>query len=378
VGKWRVLSPYKPIDERPTLTADTHRAIVGREDWHVLMVTPRAVHGFSKYLSRRRFVKTSLMFAGLGLLAGCEAPFELISRPQRQYRIGYLTINTEAATKPNLAALRQGLSELGYVEGQNITFEVRYANGSEVPLAALAAELVGLNLDVIVPASEEAVRAARLATSTIPIVFATPGDPVANGYVASLARPGGNATGVMPQAGQETAKRLQLLQEAAPGVSNIAVLWNSISEPLFRQAEAAAKILGVQILSLELHDSENLDDVLGPAIGHVDGLTPVLAAQFVPLAPQIVAFAATYALPAIFFSRTFVAPGGLMIYGQNIPALFKRAATYVDKILKGAKPADLPVEQPNTFDFVINLKTAKALGLSIPQLVLMQATEVIQ
>jgi putative ABC transport system substrate-binding protein len=270
------------------------------------------------------------------------------------------------------------LSELGYVAGQNITFEVRYANGSEKPLPALAAELVGLNLDLIVPASEEAVRAARLATNMIPIVFATPGDPLANGYVASLARPGGNATGVSPQAGQETAKRLQLLKEAVPGMSNVAVLWNSINEPSFRQAEAAAQILGVQILSLELHDSENLDDVLRTAIGHADGLAPVGGAQFVPLAPQIVAFAATYALPAIFFSRTFVAPGGLMIYGQNIPALFKRAATYVDKILKGAKPADLPVEQPQTFDFVINLRTAKALGLSIPQLVLMQATEVIQ
>jgi len=278
-----------------------------------------------------------------------------------------------------LVRLRQGLRELGYVEGQNITFEVRYANGSEEPLPALAAELVGLNLDVIVPASEEAIRAASLATSTIPIVFATPGgDPVAKGYVASLARPGGNATGVSPQAGQETAKRLQLLKEAVPGMSNVAVLWNSINEPSFRQAEAAAQILGVQILSLELHDSENLDDLLRTAIGHADGLAPVGGAQFVPLAPQIVAFAATYGLPAIFFSRTFVAPGGLMIYGQNVPALFKRAATYVDKILKGAKPADLPVEQPQTFDFVINLRTAKALGLSIPQLVLMQATEVIQ
>src|SRR5260370_491190 len=158
------------------------------------------------------------------LLASSHSLFEVISGHQRYDRIGYFTVNTEAATAPNLAALRQGLSELGYVEGQNMTFEVRYANGSEERLPALAAELVGLNLDLIVPASEEAIRAVTLATSTIPIVFATAGDPLADGYVASLARPGGNATGVSPQAGQETAKRLQLLKEAVPGLSNVAVL----------------------------------------------------------------------------------------------------------------------------------------------------------
>jgi putative ABC transport system substrate-binding protein len=374
----RPVSLANQFDECPVLTADSYRAIVGRENLHLLMVTPRAVHGFSKYLSRRGFVRTSLVFAGLGLLAGCEAPFGLIGRPQRHYRIGYLSENTEAATAPNLAALRQGLSELGYVAGQNVTFEVRYAKGSEKPLPALAAELVGLNLDLIVPASDAAIRAAMLSTSTIPIVFATSGDPVVNGHVASLARPGGNATGLSGNTGQETAKRLELLKEAVPGVSNVAVLWDPFDEPSFRQAEAAAQILGVQILSLELQDSENLDDVLGTAIGHADGLAPLGGPSFLPLAPRIVAFAATYALPAIYTSSTYVAPGGLMMYGQNIQALFKRAATYVDKILKGAKPADLPVEQPKTFDFVINLRTAKALGLSIPQLVLMQATEVIQ
>jgi putative ABC transport system substrate-binding protein len=270
------------------------------------------------------------------------------------------------------------LSELGYVEGQNITFEVRYANGSEEPLPALAAELVGLNLDLIVPASDAAIRAAMLSTSTIPIVFPTASYPVANGYVASLARPGGNATGLSPETGQETGKRLELLKEAVPGVSNVAVLWDPNTEPSFRQAEAAAPILGVQILSLELQDSANLDDVLGTAIGRADSLAPLGGPFFLPLVPQIVAFAARNALPAIYTARTYVAAGGLIMYGQDITASFKRAATYVDKILKGAKPADLPVEQPTTFDFVINLRTAKALGLSIPQLVLMQATEVIQ
>jgi len=260
-----------------------------------------------------------------------------------------------------------------------VALEVRNAEGSEERYGELAADLVRLDVDVIVTGGSELIRAAGQATTTIPIVFAATGDPVAEGLVASLARPGGNITGLATSAGQERAKQLELFKEAVPSLSRVAVLWNQSGVRTFREAESAAQRLGLEFLSLELRSPDELDAVLAGAIaGRADGLMVTGGPVFGFLAPRVVEFAVRGRLPAMYSNPPYIDAGGLMIYAANILQNYRRAATYVDKILKGAKPADLPVQLPTTFDFVINLNTAQALGLTIPQSVLQQATEIIQ
>jgi putative ABC transport system substrate-binding protein len=262
---------------------------------------------------------------------------------------------------------------------------LRFAEGREERYLELAAELVRLNVDVILTSGIALTAAAKRATTTIPIVFATAGDPVESGLVESLARPGGNATGLSITAGDEAAKRLELLRDTVPGLSRVAVVWNpstpgqSSTLGQFVQTEAAARALGLQVVSLPLGSPDDLNSVLADAIGGgANGLILVTGAGSAMHIPRVAAFAATNRLPGMSQEQGFALAGGLMQYGPNLTEHYHRAAAYVDKILNGAHPADLPVERPSRHDFIINLRTAQAIGLTIPPSVLQQATEVIQ
>ncbi len=299
---------------------------------------------------------------------------------ERVSRIGYLS----AASRSDLfeGAFRQGLRELGYVEGQTVTIEYRFAEGRVDRLPKLAAELVGLKVDLIVTAGMNAARAVREATKTTPIVMAAGGDPVAAGIVASLARPGGNVTGFSFMSPDLGGKRLELLKEAMPRVSRVAVLFNpaNVGSVLERKStEDAAGALGARLQPLEVRRVDDLEGAFRAAAKkRAQALIAFRDALVEAHRGRILDLAARGRLPTMFEQRDFVEAGGLMSYGPNLPDLFRRAATYVDKILKGAKPADLPVEQPTRFELVINLKTAKALGLTIPQSILIRADQVIQ
>jgi putative ABC transport system substrate-binding protein len=281
-----------------------------------------------------------------------------------------------------LAIVRAKLAELGYVEGQSIRFEYRGAYGHVDRLPSLAEELVHLNVDVIVAVATPEVQAAHQATRKIPIVMVAVVDPVATGFVASLARPGGNITGLSLLSAELSGKRLELLKEVVPGVSRVAVLWNPTNPSNALQIGAtkvAAQALGVQLQPLEVRGPQDLESAFQAATrGRAGALIalddPVLGSH----RTRIVALAAKIRLPAMYGLTGYAKAGGLMTYGPNIPDLFRQAAVFVGKILKGAKPADLPVEQPTKFELVINLKTAKALGLKIPDSMLVQADEVIQ
>ena len=331
--------------------------------------------------SRRQFMQ-GVGIAGLGLVAGCGRLPGPAREPaaQRVHRIGYLSTSAPDAS-PYFQAFQQGLGELGYSDGHNITIEYRLGEGSAERLAEAAAELVRLPVDVIVSLATPATQAASLVTSTLPIVFINVNDPVGLGIVASLARPGGNVTGVSTLSSTTGGKRLELLKEAVPGTSRVAVFWNAANPGqglVFRAVEEAAQALGLQLQSLELRGNDDLDSAFQAALGeHADCLV-VLPSIPVRYSAQIADFAAMNQLPAMYSERARVESGGLMGYEPDYAALSRRAAYYVDRILKGAKPADLPVEQPMTFDFIINLKTAQALGLTIPEPVLLQATEVLQ
>jgi putative ABC transport system substrate-binding protein len=278
-------------------------------------------------------------------------------------------------------AFGSGLRELGYVEGQNVILEYRAAEGDTGRVAALAVELARLPVDVLVTAGARAIAAAKQATSTTPIVIAEATDPVELGFVASLARPGGNVTGLSHAGGQLGGKRLDLLTQTAPGASRVAVLWDSAPGPGLQWTgmQGPAQALGVQLLSLEVPVQAAVAPILEAVTREsVDALLVIHSGHILGQLAPVLAFAAARRLPAIYSFREYVEAGGLMAYGPNIPAMFRRAAYYVDRILKGAHPSDLPVEQPREFDFVINLQTAQALGLTIPQHVLLQATEIIQ
>jgi putative ABC transport system substrate-binding protein len=320
--------------------------------------------------------------AGFGLLAGCGALPPSVRRPTEAPRIGYLTSDRSASSDPFGDAFRRGLRELGYVEGENLAIEWRYAERAD-RLPDLAADLSRLRVAVIVAAGAQAVTAARDATDTIPIVMPVSGDPVAQGYVASLARPGGSITGLTSRSASGLApKRLQVLKEIVPEISRVAVLWNPGSSAKvieLEETEAAARALGVALQSLEVRGPDDFGSAFDAAVaGRVEALTTFTDPLTLTHAMRIADFARGSRLPSVFEVRPFVAAGGLIAYGPDTTDLYRRAATYVDKILKGAKPADLPVEQPMTFELVINLKTARALGLTIPESVLQQATEVIQ
>jgi putative ABC transport system substrate-binding protein len=304
-------------------------------------------------------------------------------QPTKVYQIGRLSPGSPTEPDPHLEAFRQGLRELGYVEGQNLIIEYRYAEGGDDRLADLAAELVRLQVDVIVTWGSVAIRAAQHATRTIPIVMAGTNDPVGDGLLASLAHPGGNTTGFSNLTVELAGKRLELLKEAVPHIARIAVLVNPDNPPaksLLNSLTVAARELRLHLHVVELRRAEELDAAFAAmpqegADALIVGSDPV---RMYSLRGRIADLAAKSRLPAMYEWREYVAAGGLMSYGPSLPDIHRRTATYVDKILKGAKPADLPVEQPVKFDLVINLKTAKALGLTIPPTLLFQADEVIK
>jgi putative ABC transport system substrate-binding protein len=316
-----------------------------------------------------------------GLLA---APLAVEAQPVAKVpRIGVLGSGSRSDLSPRLDPFRQGLRELGWVEGQNIAMEYRFAEGRYDRLPDLAAELVRLRVDLIVAVPTAAVVAAKNATATIPIVMISVGDPVGLGLVASLARPGGNATGLSYSAGLEIfSKQLELLKETVPKVRRVAVLSNPAhpAHPLqIREVNIAARSLGLQLQLLEARGPNEFDGAFAAmAKERVEALLVVVDAMFILHRTRLADLAARSRLPAVYGTRESVEAGGLMSYGPSVRDLFRRSATFVDKILKGAKPGDLPVEQPTQFELVINLKTAKALGLRIPQSLLQRADEVIQ
>jgi ABC-type uncharacterized transport system substrate-binding protein len=329
-------------------------------------------------MDRRAFIRS---LAG-GLLA---APLAADAQQARKVpRIGWLPVNLAAAPH-NLEPFRQGLRDLGYVEGRDLVIETRDAEAKLERLPALAAELVALKVDVIVAPGTPQALAAKKATRTIPIVFVGAADPVADGLVTSLARPGGNATGSSNFASELVGKRLELLKQAVPGVSRVAVLWQPgavaerVEKNILKAAEVAARALEVRPQFVEARGPDDLDRALSDMTrARAGALTVLPSAMFVSERRRLVDLAAKNRLPAVYGSREFVDAGGLMSYGPNIADLNRRAATYVDKILKGAKPADLPVERPTKFEVVINLKTARALGLTIPPSLLQRADQVIE
>jgi putative ABC transport system substrate-binding protein len=321
-------------------------------------------------VDRRGFLLTALA----GALA---AP--LVAEAQQAgkvARIGVLAVSA-AAFSPRIEAFRKGLREHGYVEGKNIVFEYRYAEGKLDRLLDLATELVALKVDVIVTASLPVVRAAQKATSTIPIVFAAVGDPVATGLVKSLARPGQNITGLSILGPELDGKRLELLKEAVPKTSRVAILFGPESPR--KELEIAAQALGIQLISLPVRELGDFEPAFETARKeNVHALLTSPSPLLNTVRERIVELAAKNRLPAMYAGPEFVEAGGLMSYAPSYTDLFRRAATYVDKILKGAKPGDLPVEQPTKFELVINLKTARALGLTIPPSVLARADQVIE
>jgi putative ABC transport system substrate-binding protein len=297
-------------------------------------------------------------------------------------RIGLLSILSPAVGQAKAESFRQGLREVGYIEGQNILIESRWAEGHRERFAELAADLVRMQVAVIGADSTPAALAAKQATQTIPIVMITSGDPVAVGLVASLARPGGNVTGLTFQAPQLSGKRLELLKEAASQTTRVAVLWNATNPAaagFLGETEAAAHALGLQLHAVAVRNPADLDRAFEViARTQPSALITLADGMLLDNRRRIVAFAAQRRLPALFPDRDFAEAGGLMTYGPNLAANFRRAAYYVDRILKGAQPADLPVEQPMKLELIINLKTAEALGLTLPPTLLFQADEVIK
>jgi putative ABC transport system substrate-binding protein len=314
------------------------------------------------------------------LLALCASA--AAQQPTKVSRIGYLVANFPTTNPARNEAFRQGLRDLGYVEGKSIVIEWRYAEGKPDRLPALAAELVRLKVDVIVTAGPAGTRPAKEATSTIPIVMGFDNDPVGNGFVASLARPGGNITGLSTLAPEISGKQLELLKEIVPRLSRVAVLGHS-TEPgnaqALREVEVASGAFGVQLQHLDVRDPKDIETAFQAATkGRADAILMLNSPVLNPHRTQVVNLAVKSRLPVIYGQSEFVEAGGLMTYSASFTDLFRRAAVYVDKILKGAKPADLPVEQPIKFELIINLKAAKQIGLTIPPNVLVRADKVIR
>jgi putative ABC transport system substrate-binding protein len=297
-------------------------------------------------------------------------------------RIGRLSPLSAETDAPNLAAFRKGLRELGWIEGQHFTIEARFAGGKPERLAGLAADLVRQRVDVILTGSNAGALAAKTATGTIPIVMVTTGDPVGGGIVASLGRPGGNVTGVTALGQVLNVKRLELIKEAVPGVTRVAALINPASPytaPFLKEREGAARSLGLEVRVLEAPDPGSFEKAFAAmAIERAGALMVQTDAMFITHRRRIVELVARSRVPAVYGEREFVDAGGLMFYGASLADMYRDAAGYADKILKGAKPADLPVEQPTKLELIINLKTAKALGLTIPQSLLLRADQVIE
>jgi putative ABC transport system substrate-binding protein len=327
-------------------------------------------------MKRRAFVSA----VGMSLLA---APLRLAAQqPQRVPRVGYLFSFTPAEARHLWEACRQGLRDLGYVEGRNIMLEPRWADGHHERLPELAADLVRLKVDVIVSAATPASRAAKAATSSIPIVIVAVGEPVKVGLVASLARPGGNVTGLSLLTTELSGKRLELLAQVVRNMHRVAILMNPdnpVTAVFLEETRAAAQKLGVQLQPLEARNPRDIEQVFDAAPGErAAGLIVFDDPVFFSHRKQIVALAVKRRLPAMYGFREFVDEGGLMSYGPDRVDHYRRIAVYVDKILRGAKPADLPVEQPTKFELVINMKTAKALGLTISPSLRLQADQLVE
>ena len=325
-------------------------------------------------MNRRAFIE---VFAGGLVIARSVAEAQPAGKV---YRVGVLLVAAAETVAPLVRALTEGLRDLGYVEGRNVVFERRYADGRLERLPDLAAELVRLRVDVIVTGSNIHVAAAKHATATIPIVFVAPADPVGSGFIASLARPGGNITGLTSDASREIqAKNLALLKEILPKLSRVGLLGQVLSQDGFAALEAAARQLNVALEVVDVRSPDDFEGAFAAMVGKQVGAVIVGGGPLTYMRrQQIAALALKHRLPAIQVLNEFAQAGLLMSYGPNLPDMYRRAARYVDKILRGAKPAELPVEQPSKFELVINLKTARALGLTIPQSLLLRADEVIQ
>ncbi len=330
-------------------------------------------------MNRRRKLLVAL---GAGALA---APFGSIAQQQagKVYHVGHLSGSGEVASKPMVDAFREGMRALGYVEGKNWVLDERYAEGKEERLASLVQELINRKPNVLLVATTPANVVAKAATSTLPIVMVLVADPVGTGIVSSLARPGGNITGITNIGAELTGKRLEILKEIVPTASRIAVLVNPDNPnapPQMRSAEAAARSLRVELRPvLEVRGPADLEKAFEAAArARATAAIRMIDPSVFILRKETAALAAKYRLPVIYAFREDVEAGGLVAYGTNVFEQFRQAATFVDKILHGAKPADLPVEQPTKFDLVVNMKTAKALGIKIPQSVLVRADRVIE
>ena len=322
----------------------------------------------------------------IALLGSVAVGWPLATRAQQSagkiWRVGMLETISRQRNAANLAAFQRGLRELGYAEGQNLFIEYRSADGRAERFPDLASELVRLKVDVIVTRGTPAILAAKNATTVIPIVMAAIGEPLATGAVANLARPGGNVTGLSSFATELVSKRVELVKEMIPGITRIAGLFNMgnpVVPPEWEAAKAAALSLGIELNLLDVRNSQDLSRAFEPEIRRrADALLVSLDGFIQANQATILDLVARRRLPAMYPSREFVDDGGLLAYGVSYPPLYHRAATFVDKIFKGAKPADLPVEQPTKMELIINLKTAKALGLAVPPTLLVAADEVIE
>src|SRR5262245_29939292 len=324
-------------------------------------------------INRRTFFATVVA----GLLA---APLVARAQTARVWRIGYLTHDAAEAANPTMVAFRQRLRELGYAEGQNVALEIRAAEGRVDRFPALAADLVRLKVDVIVAGGDPATEAAQKATMSIPIVMIAASDPGSYGFVTSISRPGGNITGLTSQSSDLAGKTLQLLKEAVPNLSRVAVLLDPApgAQQTLREIKVAAPGLGLQLQVIEVRSSSELKGAFATATRGKVGGAIILGRTLWPQRALIAELAVKRHLPTAGMLPAFAEAGWLVGYGTSVPEQGKRAAEFVDQILKGAKPADLPIEQPTKFEPAINLKTAKALGLTIPQSLLLRADQVIQ
>jgi putative ABC transport system substrate-binding protein len=316
---------------------------------------------------------------------GGAAAWPLAARAQQPSKVSRIGFLITAPVQVFLEAFRQGLRELGYQEGQNIVIEYRTAEGNFDRFSSLAQDLIRLNVDLVVASNSVAARAVQQASSTIPIVVPVMGDPVEDALVASIAKPGGNITGMTFLAPELVPKRLNLLKEAFPDLLRVGGLWHSggfgarTTTEMLQATKAAASTLGVQLQLIEVRNLEELDSAFSSLIAdRPEALLQFPSAMFFIQRERFIEFTNQQRLPSIFHSREFAEAGGLMAYGASIPDLFRRSTAYVDKILRGSKPADLPVEQPTKFELVINLKTARTLGFNIAPMLLARADEVIE
>lgn len=323
-----------------------------------------------------------IIVVALAVLGAPVPPAAQDARSGKMARIGRLSPLSADADAHNLEAFRGGLRDLGWVEGRDFTIEARFADGNPERLPELAAQLVRQRVDVILVGSNPGTLAAKQATSTIPIVMVTTGDPVGGGLVASLARPGGNVTGLTALGQELSVKRLELLKEAVPGVSRVAVLISPASPytgPFLRERESIARALGIHLQVVEARDPATFGKAFtGMTRDHAGALMVFTDVTFITHRKRLVDLAAKHRLPTMYPEREFVSAGGLMFYGASLVDMYSRAAIYTDKVLKGTRPADLPVEQPTKLELVINLKTAKALGLAIPPSVFAKVDHIVE